>query len=221
MPMSARPGSCASVERLGRDARALVGGAAARRFESARRAAARDRGCARHDPKRRLGGDRDPASAPAALGVAREVFDAIVADGHAEVLRGDVLELVRFVQDRGGAVGDDLAVRALPHGGIREQQVVVDDDEIGLGGALAHARDEAVADTAGTRVPRQFSADAAISLQSGRSSGRSFELRAIAGVGRARPAVDDRQQDPLVHLVAASAETAEPLLPRQAAVCSA
>ena len=38
-------------------------------------------------------------AAERAIDVAREIVDAIVADGDAEVLRRDVLELVRLVDD--------------------------------------------------------------------------------------------------------------------------
>ena len=65
----------------------------------------------------------------------------------------DILELVRFVDHGEIAVRNDFAEAALPHRRIGAEQVVVDDDEVGLGGALLHARDEAVRCSAGIRGP--------------------------------------------------------------------
>ena len=48
---------------------------------------------------------------------------------HAEVRR-DVFELVRLVDHRVVTRRDDFAELALPHGGVRAQQMVVDDDEV-------------------------------------------------------------------------------------------
>jgi len=78
------------------------------------------------------------------LDVARELLEPVVAHAEAEMLSGDVLELMRFVDDRAAARGDDLAVRVLPNGRVRAQKVVVDDDDVGFRGALAHAGDETV-----------------------------------------------------------------------------
>ncbi len=50
---------------------------------------------------------------------------------------------MRLVDDRQVARRDDLAEAALSHGGVRAEQVVVDDDDVRLGGRFTHARDEA------------------------------------------------------------------------------
>ena len=89
---------------------------------------------------------------------------------------------MRLVDDRVLAVRDHLAEGALPHRGVRAQQVVIDDDDVGLGGALPHARDEAVV------VARTLGADAvlgvaAMSFQNGESSGQVLDLGAVAGLG--------------------------------------
>ena len=76
----------------------------------------------------------------------------------AEVLRGHVLELVRLVDDERGAGGNDFAVRALAHRGIGAEQVVVDDHDVGFGGALTHQRQEAVA------VARTLGAEAGVGV---------------------------------------------------------
>src|SRR2546422_2815180 len=50
--------------------------------------------------------------------VARELLDAVVAQAVAEVLRRNVLELMRLVENRAMAGGDHFAVRVLADGGI-------------------------------------------------------------------------------------------------------
>ena len=50
---------------------------------------------------------------------------------------------------------------------------MIDDDDVGFGGALTHERDEAVAMPRAFRAKARVSASAAMSFQSGRSSGRS------------------------------------------------
>ena len=56
-----------------------------------------------------------------------------VGEGYAEVLAGDVLELVGFVEDDGSGFGQDACVGGvgclLLDVEVGEEQVVVDDDE--------------------------------------------------------------------------------------------
>src|SRR2546426_456203 len=61
-----------------------------------------------------------------------------------EVLRRHVLELMRLVDNRAAARRDHFAVRVLANRRVGAEQVVVDDDDVGSGGALAHLRDEAL-----------------------------------------------------------------------------
>ena len=72
-----------------------------------------------------------PPAATKPLDVARELLDAVGADAEAEVLRGDVFELVRFVEDRAAAGGNHLAERVLADGRVGAQQVMVDDHDVG------------------------------------------------------------------------------------------
>ena len=132
------------------------------------------------------------ASPPSARShVAHQVLDAVVADRQAEVLRRHVLELVRLVDHRVAAVGDHLAEGVLPHRRVGAEQVVVDDDDVGLGGALAHPRDEAVVVAAGTRCRGSSRLVAATSLQNGRSSGRSSSsARSPVSVSRRQSSID-------------------------------
>ena len=127
------------------------------------------------------------------LDVARELLEPVVAHAEAEMLRGDVLELMRFVDDRAAAGGDDLAVRVLANRRVRAQQVVVDDDDVGFGGALAHAGDETVV------VARTLGAQARVGgrrdlVPERQILGQIAQLRAIADLGPGGPLADDRQK---------------------------
>ena len=63
--------------------------------------------------------------------IAREILYSIRADAVPEVLRRDVLELMRFVENHVAARWNDLAVRVLPDRRIRAYKVMVDDDDVG------------------------------------------------------------------------------------------
>ena len=67
--------------------------------------------------------------------IARELVHAMRADRHAKVLRDDVLQLVRFVDDGQIALRNDLAEAALPHRRVGAEQVMVDDHDARVGGA--------------------------------------------------------------------------------------
>jgi hypothetical protein len=132
------------------------------------------------------------------LAIPREVFDPVVADRRAEVLRDDVLELVRFVEDEVGARRDHLAERALADRRVGAQQVMIHDHHVGGGRLLAHPRHEALV------VARAFGAE------TGFGSGRDFiperkilgqvlELGAVAGRRPAGPFPDDGQKDIMHH----------------------
>ncbi len=73
-----------------------------------------------------------------------QILQSIRAHGHAEVLGGHVLELMRFVDDGLTARGNDFAVRAFPDSRIGTEQMVIHDHEIGFGRLLPNPGDEAV-----------------------------------------------------------------------------
>ncbi len=77
------------------------------------------------------------------LDVAGEVLHPVRRDVDAEVLRRDVLDEVRLVEDDRVVGGHHLAVAAVLHREVRAEQVVVHDHEVGLERALAHPRHEA------------------------------------------------------------------------------
>jgi hypothetical protein len=110
---------------------------------------------------------------------------------HPEVLCRHVLQLVRLVDDRHVALGNHLAVGVLPDGGVRAQQMVIDDHDVRFGGTLAHPRDEAV------RLSGARRADAALGRRGQVEPHRQIlrqvlEFRAVAGPGACRPIADGR-----------------------------
>ena len=101
---------------------------------------------------------------------------------------------MRFVHDRVVACRNHLAERALPHGGVRAQEMMVDDDHVRFGGALAHLRDETFV------VPFALGAEARVRGRRDVVPERHvlrqiLQLRAIAGFSLRRPLADDRQED--------------------------
>ncbi len=126
--------------------------------------------------------------------VSSQIFQSICAHGHAEVLSGHVLQLMRFVDDGMTAGRNDFAVRAFPHGRIGTEQMVIHDHEIGFGCLLPNPRDEAVlvARARGSETvfgaggdvgpPRQF-------------LGQLLDLGAVARFRDRGPAFDQREDD--------------------------
>ncbi len=131
--------------------------------------------------------------------VAHKIVDAIGAERAAEVLRRDVLELVGLVDDERRTERNHFSVFALPDRCIRAQQMVVDDDDVGLGGALAHARDETfvVAGTLGAEARVGLGGDL---VPERKVLGQIAQLGAVARLRFLRPAVDDGEQHAIARL---------------------
>ena len=93
------------------------------------------------------GGGAGAFGAEHGLDVAGEFVEAVRGEGDAEVLAGDVFEFVGLVEDDGGGFGEDAGVGGagglLLDGEVGEEEVVVDDDDVGLEGLAAHRGDEA------------------------------------------------------------------------------
>jgi hypothetical protein len=65
--------------------------------------------------------------------IAPQLLQTVVADGNAEVLGGDVFDVVGFVEHHGVVCRQDSAlVVFVPEGQVREKQVVIDDDDVAL-----------------------------------------------------------------------------------------
>ena len=76
------------------------------------------------------------------LRIARQFLDAIVADADPEVLGGHLFQVVRLVENDGVVTWDHFAVGGFFKGEVGEEEVMVDDDDIGRRRLLAHTRDE-------------------------------------------------------------------------------
>ena len=132
-----------------------------------------------------IGGD-DFFFADGDFKIAQEIFDLEVGDGDAEVAGGNVFELVRFVEDDAGGGGQDSGVGSFFGGEfdreIGEEEMVVDDDDVALGGFAAHGGDEAALEL------RALAADAVlgagVELAPERAGlGQGGEFGAVAGAG--------------------------------------
>ena len=119
-----------------------------------------------------------------------------IRNGHAEVIGGDVFQFVRLVEDHHAGIRQHSGIRRAIGSGLDRQvgaeQVMVDDDDVALGGAPPHLGDEAAiellaigADAAvGARV--QLGPQVAVLRQLG-------QFGAIAGLGRLLPVADDAE----------------------------
>ncbi len=128
------------------------------------------------------------------LAITRQLVEPVVAHRHAEILRSDVFELMRFVDDRAAAFRNHFAVRALPYRSVGAEQVMIHHDEVRLLGARAHPRHEAVG------ISRAFRPNAILRsrgdfIPERQVFGQVHDLGAIAGVGPFRPFLDDRHED--------------------------
>ena len=97
---------------------------------------------------------------------------------------------MRLVDNRRTAAWDDFAEVALPDGGVSAEQVMIDDHDIGLGRALAHLDDEAVA------VARTVGADTVLGgrgdvVPERQVLGQVLDFGAIAGFGVCQPPFED------------------------------
>ncbi|MEZ5362510.1 MAG: hypothetical protein R2748_09310 [Bryobacterales bacterium] len=126
-------------------------------------------------------------------GVARvtdELFVAIVRDLDAEVLAGDLFDLVGLVEDDGGLlVRDDRAEVVLAQGEVGEEEVVIDDDDVRFGGLLVHLGDEAAVELRTLRSGTHLAAG--VELVPGGGVGAQLdELGAVASLGFGLPLLD-------------------------------
>ena len=81
------------------------------------------------------------------VGIAGKIFEAQIGERAAEVLRGDLFKLVGLIEDDGGGFGEDAGVGRIAgreaDRRVCKEEMVIDDDEVGLEGAAAHLGDEA------------------------------------------------------------------------------
>ena len=91
------------------------------------------------------------------VGVAHQLFQTVIADHDAEVLRRDIFQLVGLIEDNHGIVRQHRPEVPLPQSKVGEEEMVVDDDDVRFKGALANERDKTVvpvgAFLSGARLP--------------------------------------------------------------------
>ena len=118
--------------------------------------------------------------------VADELVDALGAEADAEVVGGDLFELVGLVEDDGGGFGEDAGVGGV--GGllldaeVGEEEVVVDDDDVGLERFAAHGGDEAALPVGAGLAEAGFGAGVEFLPERG-GFGEGVDLGAVAGFG--------------------------------------
>ena len=100
----------------------------------------------------------EPLAKGDVLHIAGQFVEAVVADLDAEVLAGHLLDLVSFVEDHRLVVGYDRGVIAFAQRKVSEKQVVVDDDDVGLGRPLVHASNEATLELLALLAGAEFAA---------------------------------------------------------------
>ena len=76
------------------------------------------------------------------LGVARQLVETIIGNLPAEIIAGDILDFVRLVENYRAVFGKHAAEIILLEREIGEKKMVIHDDQVGLGGALVHRREE-------------------------------------------------------------------------------
>jgi hypothetical protein len=138
-----------------------------------------------------LGGGQQLGGGERAPGVAREHGQLGARDRDAEEVGRHVLEQVRLVEDHRVVVGDRAAGMIAAQRQVGEEQVVVDDHQLRLFGALAHLRHEA------RFVVPALAADArvgaALDLAPDRRVLGQVELGAVAAAGVREPVLHQRQ----------------------------
>ncbi len=101
---------------------------------------------------------------------------------------------MRFVENRVAARGNHFTEGVLPQRRVGAQQMVIDDDDVGFGGALPHLGDEAfvVARALGAQTRLGGRGDVVPEREVLR---QVFDLSAVARFCARRPLADDRQKD--------------------------
>ena len=124
------------------------------------------------------------------VGVSCQFLETVAADRDAKVLRGDIFELMRFVDHGETTVGDHLPVGALSDRGICAEEVMVHDDDVRFDGALSHPGDEAVVVARTLRPDAVFGRGGDLTPEGG-IIWEVFDLSPVSGVGLFRPLVHD------------------------------
>src|SRR5206468_1451160 len=123
--------------------------------------------------------------------VARQLFDAIVRYLEAKVASGDLLDLLRLVENNRRVVGQQAAILRLFQGQVGKEEVMIRNDDVGLGGALVHPGDEATVELLALLPGAGFAARVNAGPQRARV-GQAAEFRPVAGLRATLPVADLR-----------------------------
>ena len=125
--------------------------------------------------------------------VAGQVFEAEIGERAAEVLRGDLFKLVGLVEDDGGRFRENAGVGSVAGGetdrSVGEEEMVIDDDQVGLEGPAAHLGDEAAAVVGACAAETGFRAGIEL-VPEGGGLGEGGKLGAVAGFSDLLPLSD-------------------------------
>jgi hypothetical protein len=122
--------------------------------------------------------------------VASQVDDLVIAQRLAEVLSGDIFNLMRFVKDHGCVFRQDGAEVLFLHRKVGKEEVVVDDDDVAFGGTLPHQREKAAVKLLALLSSAKVAAR--VELRPDRAVFRQCpDLAAVAGFGGLLPIADD------------------------------
>jgi hypothetical protein len=127
------------------------------------------------------------------LDITGQLVEALGSEADAEVVACDVLEFVRLVEEDGCGGGEDACVGGRASlqldGHVGEEEVVVDDDEVGLERLAAHGGDEAALPIGAGLAEAGLAARVDLGPECG-VLGQHVDLCAVAGCGGLLPGGD-------------------------------
>ena len=125
--------------------------------------------------------------------VAHQQFHLAAAEARAEELRGEIRDLVRLVDDHRVRRAEQVAEAVFLERQVREQQMVIDDDDVGLDGLAARLDHVAAADLGAARAEAVVARRGDLRPQRMRVA-QIRHFGEIAAARDARPALHARQR---------------------------
>jgi len=126
-------------------------------------------------------------------GIAHQQFDLAAAETRAEELRGEIGDLVSFVEDHRIGRAQQIAETVFLEREVGEQQMVIDDDDIGIDGLAARVDHVALADVGAAGAEAVVTRGGDLRPQRVRIA-HVRHFGKIAGPGDSRPALDAGQR---------------------------
>ena len=127
--------------------------------------------------------------------ISPQFLEPVIADRHAEILPGHILDFVRFIEHHRMIFRQDAAfgVAILQHlfqGQVGKEQVMVDDDDVARLRPLVHQRQEAALELFALLAGAKVAARVDFGPR-GRRFGQLLDLRAVADFSGVLPGLDD------------------------------